>query len=185
MAKKVEAHAAGDGGASGVPDRTASAPDKIAHQRIDCEPKSARAARRRLKRHARRYADRFAKEGFFEARKNGLGVVRITAPEAVAAMRAAVERFLRGGCVPLVEALEAEAAMGFPSAAHRPRWAERCWLAVSLDRDGRIAFTTTWAAGDASTEAEREIVQAATEPRHRRWCETSGFGDDFETEGRA
>lgn len=185
MTDEVEARPLATARASGKPERTASALDKIAHHRADSAAKSARAARRRLKRHARKHADQYAREGFFEARKDGRGVARITAPAAVSAIRNTVERFLAGGCEPLFEPLEETAALGFPSATHRPPWAERCWLAVCLDRDGRIAFTTTWAAGDASPDEEREIVQAATEPRHRRWCETSGFGADFETEGWA
>jgi hypothetical protein len=145
----------------------------------------ARAARRALRRHAAKHARQCVQGGLFEPVSGGRGVVRVEAPATKAALTAAIERFFRGGCVPLMERLDHAAALGLPSSANRPPWAERCYINLDLDREGRIAWVTTWAAGTAPEDIERAGLDAVAMPRLALWRDTPGFGADFQTRGRA
>ena len=54
-----------------------------------------------------------------------------------------------------------------------------------IDAEGRVAFTTTWAAGPHPPEAEAEILAPVLMAKLGAWCETPGFGADFKVWGRA
>lgn len=145
---------------------------------------ASRAERRLMRRSAIRTAQIVAGGGFFEFVDTGRGVAKVEAPASIAALTSAIQRFIEGGCRPHIERLGEAAAMGLPSAALRPAWAQRCFLQLDLDRDGRIAWVSMWVAGNAPPTLEAEMVAARGRPSLEKVCATPGFGD-LKTRGRA
>lgn len=142
-----------------------------------------RSARRAIRANAAAIARKAVEGGVHEALPGGRGVIRITDPAALAALEAAFAKMLRAGGKPLAEPLSEAAARGFPSHCRKPAWAERCWLLVAPDRDGRLAFATEWTAGAAPPALHAAFALA--DPVFSAWRRTQGFGTDFTARGRA
>jgi hypothetical protein len=152
-----------------------------------------RAARRRLKREAKALSARWISGGLFETIEDG-GALRVQGKAALGAAREAAERLLRQGGGVRCEELPDAAAIGFPglATAVRPPGA-RAYIALGIDRDGRLSFATQWATtwcadGSEPGRAERErIAMAALWPRLRPLLDYRGIVDParFCTAGRA
>jgi hypothetical protein len=137
--------------------------------------KQNRKARRRLRVEAGTLAGRYVAAGLFEVTDAG-GLVRVTRPAALRALRREIAALFRAGRPTRTAPLSEAEALAFPSAVHRPPWGGRCYLALTVDRDGRIAFRTMWATSDGTAEIERQAAAEMLAPGLARWAATTGFG---------
>ena len=143
----------------------------------------SRAERRKMHKFAGETARMIAEAGLGEIVDGGRAVERVHSPAAIEFMKGVFTRFIRGDCERRMELVDEKAAVGMPSAATRPKWAERCYITVDLDDEGRITWSTIWAAGN-DPQFERECAKNRNEPELDRWCRTKGFGDP-KARGRA
>lgn len=142
-----------------------------------------RAQRRQAKRNAAKVA-----EGLIAGRvhqKSASGYVeRITHPGTLRLMQRIAEQALRlNSDVVLAPVRDREIARVLTSSM--PDGA-RAYVGASVDRDGRLAWTADWVAGDLDRERERErmFAEAHLLPRLGDWCRTRYLGD-LEPRGRA
>lgn len=129
--------------------------------------KSKRATRKAIRRRAAGLTAKYAAGG----------LVKIETTASLAALKAAMKRPFEGGREPVAMLIDHTAALGFPSSATRPAGMERCYRHLALDSEGRIAWTTTSAMGNAPANAELALVVQHDGPRVAAWRETPGFGD--------
>ncbi len=112
------------------------------------------------------------------------GVARVTNPVALETLKAAFEAFFRGGGKPRTELLPAEIAAAFPRNT-KPPLADRCWLAVALDCEGRVSYQTFWVSSFGPSQPDLEKRALLEGPSFTAWRAIQGWGTDFMARGQA
>jgi hypothetical protein len=143
---------------------------------------NSRKARRRLRARASELASEIIAGGIYE--RGPSDVERLSNPITLEALKSAFTKFFRGGGRPHAEILPTPVAETFPR-NRKPAAAERCWLVVALDREGRVAYQTHWVStiGDSRPDLEASALLAG--PSFEAWRNVEGWGADFKTRGHA
>lgn len=136
-----------------------------------------RAERRKMRATAKEEAEALARAGFFDVvgRTGRLG--RVTHPPSIRALKREIAAMLAAGCEPRCVPLTHDEAHGL-AGGNPPDGLDgwRFWLALAVDRDGRVSWVGQWVAAWVPAQHARDIARAATRGRLMDWCETSGWG---------
>lgn len=143
---------------------------------------NCRKARRLLRARAVELTSEIIAGGIYE--RSPLDVERLSNPVALAALKAAFTEFFRGGGRAHAEILPTSVAEAFPRNT-KPAAAERCWLVVALDCDGRLAYQTFWVSTIGQSRPDLEACALFAGPYFEAWRNVEGWGADFKTRGQA
>lgn len=143
---------------------------------------NCRKARRLLRARAVELASEIIAGGIYE--RGPADVERVSNPIALEALKSAFTEFFRGCGRPHAEILPTPVAETFPR-NKKPAAAERCWLVVALDREGRVAYQTLWVSTIGESRPDLEAISLLGAPSFEAWRNVEGWGIDLKTRGQA